>query len=390
MPLLLIKIKNIFTYFIHFLIFQKLKNVSAETKPNTLLLIRLDAIGDYILFRNFIEVINKSKRFNNYNVTLCGNVIWSDIAETFDQKYIKDFIWIDRNKFYRDSAYKYEILKQIKTAGFETAADLSYSREILYGDTIIRASGARVKIGSDGSRDKHAVWKRNLLSNKYYNEIVTLGDEDLFEFDRNKEFLGKIMNEKIKITKPELDVSGIPLNNAAVKPYTVIFFGASSSRKIWDIKNFINIAEYLIDNYSYNIILTGSKKEKKNSNIFLNYLPAEKLIDLCGKTTLPELSKIIAESEILISNESVAVHISASVNKKFVCITNGERFGRFHPYPKEIFDKGYYVYPGEIMKNVDKPDYLSRYRFVSDLDINSIKPGEVKEVIKQVIQNQFI
>ncbi|MFO7446763.1 MAG: glycosyltransferase family 9 protein, partial [Ignavibacteriaceae bacterium] len=121
-----------------------------------------------------------------------------------------------------------------------------------------------------------------------------------------------------------------------------------------------------------------------------NYLPAEKVIDLCGKTTLPELSKIIAESEILISNESVAVHISASVNKKFVCITNGERFGRFHPYPKEIFDKGYYVYPGEIMKNLDKPDYLSRYRFGSDLDINSIKPAEVKEVIKQVIQNQFI
>ncbi len=59
-----------------------LKNCEPHHKippSNSLLIVRLDAIGDYILFRNFLKVIRNSEKFNNYTITLCGNTLWKDI-----------------------------------------------------------------------------------------------------------------------------------------------------------------------------------------------------------------------------------------------------------------------------------------------------------------------
>ncbi len=95
---------------------------------------------------------------------------------------------------------------------------------------------------------------------------------------------------------------------------------------------------------------------------------------------------MISETELLISNDTSAIHIAAAVGTPFICISNGSHFGRFHPYPPEIFDKAYYIYPPEIMNNLNDIELLkNQYRFSSDLDINEIKPQVVKEVIKKVL-----
>ena len=46
-----------------------------------ILLIRLDAIGDYILFRNFIEVLKRNPKYSDYKITLLGNIVWRELAE---------------------------------------------------------------------------------------------------------------------------------------------------------------------------------------------------------------------------------------------------------------------------------------------------------------------
>jgi ADP-heptose:LPS heptosyltransferase len=57
---------------------------------------------------------------------------------------------------------------------------------------------------------------------------------------------------------------------------------------------------------------------------------------LSGKTTLQELAELIRGAEILISNETSAVHIAAAVGTNSVCILGGGHFGRFLPYPKHV------------------------------------------------------
>src|ERR1043166_2439355 len=97
-----------------------IKNKSAFV-PRTLLLVRIEAIGDYFTFRNFLQVLRASDQFRGYRITLCGNILWKDIAETFDSRFVDDFIWIDRRKLAHNAGYRKQTFAAINHRGFEMA-----------------------------------------------------------------------------------------------------------------------------------------------------------------------------------------------------------------------------------------------------------------------------
>jgi len=384
-PILFIKIKNAINYFFTSIILFLIKLGSRKEKKGTLLLIRLDFIGDYILFRNFLGIIRNSAKYKNYNITLCGNIAWKDLAETFDKKVVNRFIWIDNKKFYRNLFYKYRVLNRIYKLGFETVIEATHSRAILYGDTIVNASKARIRIGSEGSGEKHVVWKRKLFTDKLYSSLIKISDNNLFEFEINRELFNSLLGEEINITKPDLDTSMLQQSEKIKNRYVLLFPGASQHNKKWSSKNFKEVAEFVIDNFPFNIALSGSKNE---SYLFDEIVPVNsgnRFLNFFGNT-LAELSKLIAEAKLLISNETSAIHIAAAVNTPFICISNGSHFGRFHPYPKEIFEEAYFIYPTEIVNKINDIKGLSeQYRFGSDLNINQIKPETVIPVIKKLL-----
>jgi ADP-heptose:LPS heptosyltransferase len=94
---------------------------------------------------------------------------------------------------------------------------------------------------------------------------------------------------------------------------------------------------------------------------------------------------VLSSAQLLISNDTSAAHIAAAVKTPFICISNGNHILRFHPYPREIFDKAFYIYPEEISSHIGNPEYLEKFRFASDLDINSISVEKVKEAVKKVL-----
>jgi len=125
------KFLNIFRFLIYRVIDLILKFSEQTRYPKTLLLIRLDAIGDYVLIRNIFQRLKQSKKFKGYKITLCGNIVWKDLAETFDKDGIDDFIWLNRKKFNNNPFYKFGLLKKVYKSGFEVVVDTTFSREIL-------------------------------------------------------------------------------------------------------------------------------------------------------------------------------------------------------------------------------------------------------------------
>jgi ADP-heptose:LPS heptosyltransferase len=98
------------------------------------------------------------------------------------------------------------------------------------------------------------------------------------------------------------------------------------------------------------------------------------------------MAKLISVAEILVSNEASAVHFAACVSTPFVCISNGNHFGRFNPYPKEMEISGKYIYPAEIEKNLDDKELLEKeFRFDSNLDINTITTEKVIKVLSEFL-----
>jgi hypothetical protein len=67
-----------------------------KNKDKKLLIIRLDDIGDYLLFRNSLEAYKTSPRWNAYEITLLGNKIWKGLFEELDSTKVDKTIWIDK------------------------------------------------------------------------------------------------------------------------------------------------------------------------------------------------------------------------------------------------------------------------------------------------------
>lgn len=375
---MLIVIRNLINFLIFLIIdfFVGLKK--NKIKPNTLLLLRFDSIGDFLLFRNFIKVLKEDEKYKDYKITLCGNLIWKELAETLDSDFIREFIWLDRKKFLKSISYKISFLKMIHSRGFDTVINSTYTRELLFGDQIVKSSRAINKIGNTGSPDKRN--RARFFSNGFYSKLLPASGKNIFEFYRNREFFENLLGRKIGITRPEIDTTKLKNYAGLPEKYCVVFPGANDPKRRWKEGKFAEICQYLINEFNLSVVIPLSIKESDIVEEISDIVKSQNLIDLSGKASLSELAKIIADSEIVISNDTAAVHFAAVVSKKFLCITSGQYLGRFLPYPVELASEGNYIFPPGISENP-----ADNYRFNSDLDINDISVIRVKEKIKELL-----
>ena len=366
-----------------------LRFVPQKTKAKTLLIIRLDAIGDYILFRNYLEILSKSKKYQAYKVTLCGNKIWQSLAQEWDSEFVDSFIWLDRKKFYHHANYRFEFQKQIRKRGFEVVLSPVYSRLLLFGDAIVKISGAKQRIGNFGNTD-NLIPKEKKIADKYYSNLLFPSDKIIFEFDRNKEFFENLLEEKIELKIPQ--IKQIVKNK---KASLVVFAGASESYKRWAWKKFANLSLQIAQKYNLEVTIVGSNSELAISDsiveVFKNHNSnSTKLIkytNLTAKTSLLELSQVIAESELLLTNETVAIHLAVATASKAICLANGRHFGRFSPYPQGYNTKVKYIFPPEIEKiRFDEGKTALKYCNSAGLNIETIEIETVLETVERILK----
>lgn len=378
------KLKTALKLIIYYLIDLLIKP-SKEIKPKSLLLIRLDAIGDYILFRNYIEVLKKNEKYKDYSITLLGNSVWKSLSEELDSEYIDEFIWIDRNKFSKNFVYRYKKLKEIISKGYEIVLAPVYSREFFFTDNIVKLIYAKEKIGSIGDLSNIKKWQKK-ISDKYYTTLIPAKDEIIFEFIRNKEFFENLLKIKLDIKKPTIKLKDKSLPFDLPSRYAILFIGASANYRKWNIQGFAKVGTWLKERYGYEIVLCGGPSDKNDAVEFRKYFYGEYL-DLVGKTSLVELLHVIYNGNLMISNETSAPHFAVALEMTNVfVIYNGNHYGRFTPYPKEVSENYHVIYHPEIEKDLDDYKKLSNiYGYVSRLDINEISVDMVIHKIQEVL-----
>lgn len=374
-------IELIIHYFVSLLIYPS-KNIELKS----ILLIRLDAIGDYILFSNFIEILKKSEQYKDYEITLLGNIAWKDLAKTLDSQYINNFIWLNRRNFYKNPVYRFKKLKEITSRGYEIVLSPVYSREFFYADTIVNLLHAKEKIGSIGDLSNIKEWHKK-ISDRYYTKLIPASDQIIFEFYRNKEFFENLLGKQLEIDKPFIDIRNLSFNIELPKNYSIIFLGASDNYRKWSVKNFVEIAKYIHHTYDMNIVLAGGSTDIEDAEKF-KALYKGQLYNFVGKTSLLELLKIISNGNLMISNETSAPHFAVALDiRNIIVISNGNHFGRFTPYPKKITDKYHVIYHPEIENKLDNYKKLSNnYGYGSRLDIDEINVEKVLKKIDSILE----
>ncbi len=358
-----------------------IKKVQAKNYANKkLLLVRTDAIGDYVLFRNFIETLINSDQYSGYNFYLLGNIAFKSLALTYDNKYFKNCIWINTKKFWEKKLYRKILILKLILHNFEILINPTYSRNYFIDENLIAQLNCKTKIAFKGDNVNYNT-NNQISPNKIYHTLIPSDPAIKFEFERNKEFFSKLLNTNVTLEKPKIHVDSISDFLIKYKSCIVIFPGASQKKKIWDSTNFSVVVNHILQTNN-TVLIAGSNDDKIHAQRILSFVGSNtRLIDLSGKTSLPQLTELLSISKLLISNDTVAVHLAAAVGCKVITVLNGQHYGRFSPYPNENLVKSFY--PPQF-KSFSKEDIEGKYRYESTLNINEISPSEIINAIDKI------
>lgn len=305
-----------------------------EGAKKKILLVRLDAIGDFILWLDAVKEIRNHFHSQEYSLTLLGNTLWTPFAETLSYF---DFVWgLDKNKFISSPLYRLKLLSKIRRSGFQVVIHPNYSREFSYGDAVVRISGSVERIGFEGDCSCiNPLAKR--ISDKWYTRLVPSPELTLTELEKNAVFLRSLGLKSFKAGLPELPRLDIP-KQFYPKDFYVIFPGASNKSKHWPIRRFQELVRLIYKETGWIGVICGGPGEEPLGNEMIENAGST-LINLAGRTSLIELVSILSHARFLVSNDTCAVHIAAGVSTPSVCILGGGHYGRFLPYSLESATK---------------------------------------------------
>src|SRR5258708_35054787 len=118
------------------------------SKRKRVLFVKMDGIGDYFIWTSIFKSIEKIYPSSEYERVLAAPASWKGLVENsrvFDQ-----VILIDPRKFILRPFYRFSFLKKIRLLCSDIAVHTKLSRDFVWGDSIIRCSGAKERIGTRG------------------------------------------------------------------------------------------------------------------------------------------------------------------------------------------------------------------------------------------------
>lgn len=323
-------------------------------KKATLLIIKNDGIGDYVLFRNYLEFLKTSTKYRHYKIYLLTSPINKELAVFLDSKYIDGcFLYSD------DYFLKWKLLKLIfnlQTLRIHTIIYPNYSRKHSV-DWLVNNIIAKEKIAVDGD----TVNQSQLLKgkgNKYYTEILKFSAAHLHEFERNKQIMEVITQQRCDFIKPFINSEKL---NIQPSQSIVVFPGGSEHAKKWSSLNYNTLCRMISLELNMNIVLAGGNDAIEDGKVIQKGHNETQIKNKIGKLNLIELCEVIANCKLLISNDTVAIHIAATLNVPAVCIAKGDFYGRFIPYPSSIYNKIRHVFPRNFTTDNQFQDQFSKF-----------------------------
>ncbi|MDP3791497.1 MAG: glycosyltransferase family 9 protein [Candidatus Omnitrophota bacterium] len=133
----------------------------------------------------------------------------------------------------------------------------------------------------------------------------------------------------LKINETELRCCGaMPISRdfTAAVGLIVIHPWTSDAIKQWPVERFRELALKLVKEFNLDVVIVGGKDEIEKSASF-NYIN-DRILNLTGKTTLPQLAAILKKSGLLISGDSGPVHLACSVGTPVIALFRNDMPGK--------------------------------------------------------------
>lgn len=305
---------------------------SYKWKPNInknydLIIIRIDAIGDFFLWLS--AALALQKEYQGQHTLLIANSIWATLAKKFAN--FEDILEFDRTKFELDLSYRKQFLLIASQIHAKKIISPCCSRDWEL-DIVVYTISAQEKIGVAGDISclNRVI---QFFTNRFYNKLIKIEPNSQMELINNAQFIREIIDKNFQASI--VDIAEMLGWQKATLDYFVIFPGCSCRIKMWPLEKFAYIARHFAVQKKLKIVICGGKGEEPLALQLASLLPELSVEIQTGKTTLEELMKIIFSAQFLVSNDTSAVHIAQALGTPSFCIVGGGHFGRFIPYTVE-------------------------------------------------------
>jgi ADP-heptose:LPS heptosyltransferase len=309
--------------------------------PASVLIIRLDAIGDFVLWLPAAQATVGFYKAQGKSAVLLANAAWAAWARelgVFDE-----VIPFDRRRFGSDMLYRYRLGYRVRMLGCSTAVQPSYSREWSFSDAIVRTCGIAERIGSTGSTSNISLREKR-ITDRWYTRLIPANPAPCMELVRNAEFVRGLGEAAFLATVPDLrGLSALSLSESFIRAtagdqqYYVLFPGASWSGKQWPLVNFVQVADRLYEETGWRGVVCGGKADIELARRLCSQSSAP-LLNWAGRTDLAQLAAVLSAAQVVVTNDTSATHIAAACGIPTVCILGGGHSERFLPYQAERMD----------------------------------------------------
>ncbi len=296
--------------------------------PQGLLLIRLDAIGDFILWLAAAEKLRQL--YHGEQIALIAHPAWADLARKLP--FFDDVVAVDSDLFATNLAYRWKIIRLVRARGVKTVIQPTYSRKFLIGDSLVRATAAPERIGSEGDCSNSGAGAQR-ISDTWYTRRVPASSGRLMELARNAEFTrglgGTDPGGRIVALPPVDELPALYRDSR----YFIMMPGASWVGRQWPYQHFAHILRSVHEKTGWLGVLCGTGAEWSLCDKIIAGSGIQ-AINSSGDSTLTQFVEMVRNAQLLIGNESAGIHIAAAVQTPSVCILGGGHYGRFLPYPE--------------------------------------------------------
>ncbi len=220
-----------------------------------------------------------------------------------------------------------ELIKRLRGQQFDLVLDL---QGLLRTALFSLLSGCPVRVGMATARE---------FAPLFYTHKVSPPADSLHMVDKYRGILEAIgvmdFHPHVTLYPPAgaSEYAGHLLRNAGLEPgrFAVLIPGAAHASKCWPTDRFAALAERISKDFGLAIAAVGTAGEMKIAEA-LGQSCGVPVVNLCGKTTIPQLVALLGQAGLVVSNDTGPGHIAVVQGVPAVLIFGPTNPGWVGPY----------------------------------------------------------
>jgi ADP-heptose:LPS heptosyltransferase len=353
----------------------------APREKKGVLVVRMDGIGDMVMFRRALEHLPDVLGVSKADITVLGCHSWKGLAPEVFPGFT--LVTIDEHAFEKKWLYRLKIALWVRRQGFRTALCDMFMRKVLTADSLVWMSRAETRIVC-----LPFITERTRAEYGWYlgraTRVIPTGPYPTHEGLRHFTFLSALADRTIAAEVPAIPWRDQAPNLPDGAPYVVMNFGSNEPGRRWPFDQFLTVARRCLDK-GLRVVFVGAAQEAfaKPQIADLNDPNA---IDTIGSLKLGELVDVLKHAACVVTNDTGPGHLALGVGAPTVLIAGGGHFGCFVPYPAEIQP------PRTVFLSQEMECYHCLWRCpkrASDQDafpcVAGVSPDRVWQAVEQVL-----